>query len=344
MLKISSKLSVGIALILGSLSAEAATTLRFSDYGPNRGTRAAAIEWMASELEKRSDGELKIEFFWGGSLLGGRDTLGGVSSGVADMGTIIGFFTPKELQLYNIGDLPVENSDMLIGMRAMYELSNQNDALVREFSDAGVHYVTNYTSGPVQLICREEVKSLSDLEGLKIRASGPYGDTLARLGVDVVRMSQADVYQALDSGLIDCNQNYYYSMEAYRQYEVAPYVLELDWGQNMSFGIAMNSYTYDSLSDENKQVLDSVAYDFVNHLAKEMKRRNEQAKSVMQAGIEGSTITVSTLSDEDRAKLFKKSQLSIEDWVQRVTENGENGQAVLEDYLGLIEKYKKANQ
>jgi hypothetical protein len=65
-----------------------------------------------------------VEFHWGGSLLGGKDTLKGVGDGVADMGTVVGFFTPRELRAYNIGDLPVDNSDMWIGLRAMYDLAN----------------------------------------------------------------------------------------------------------------------------------------------------------------------------------------------------------------------------
>ena len=332
------RLTVAAAALFAAGTAMAETTLRFSDYGPNRGARAAALEWFANELETRSDGELKIEFFWGGSLLGGRDTLGGVGSGVADMGTVVGFFTPKELQLYNIGDLPVDNSDIWVGMRAMYELSGTNEAMTKEFSDAGVHYLTNYSTGPVQLICRDEVKTLADLDGKKIRASGPYGDTLEKLGVEIVRMSQADVYQALDSGLIDCNQNYYYAMQAYKQYEVAPYALELDWGQNMSFGIVVNEATYEGLPDDQKQVLDEVASDFIDHLAAVIEDDSSTSKTAMEKGVDGKSLTVNTLDQADREKLLDASQAAIDEWVTRT---GGAGEPVLAEYRDLIEKYRK---
>ncbi|MEC7256653.1 MAG: C4-dicarboxylate TRAP transporter substrate-binding protein [Pseudomonadota bacterium] len=328
--------ATALALMLATPAA-AETVLRFSDYGPNRGTRAAALEWFASELDQRTGGDVKIEFFWGGSLLGGRDTLSGVGDGVADMGTIIGFFTPKELQLYNIGDLPVDNSDMHIGMQAMYDLSKA-EAIAGEFAAANLHYVTNYTTGPVQLICRSEVTSLADLDGLKIRASGPYGDTLERLGAEIVRMSQADVYQALDSGLIDCNQNYYYAMQAYRQYEVAPHVLALDWGQNMSFGIAINADTYAALSDDNKAVFDQLSKDFIDHLADAMVETEAAARTAMEQGIEGKSITVAPLSESDRATLIETSKQSIADWSARV---GDGGEPLLANYRDLIAQGSK---
>ncbi|MEC7765116.1 MAG: C4-dicarboxylate TRAP transporter substrate-binding protein [Pseudomonadota bacterium] len=325
----------------GSGAAYAETVLRFSDYGPNRGSRAAALEWFAAELDERSGGDMKVEFFWGGSLLGGRDTLSGVGDGVADMGTVVGFFTPKELELYNIGDLPVENSDIKIGMRAMYDLS-RDGAVKDEFAAANVHYVTNFSTGPVQLICRDEITSIEDIDGLKIRASGPYGDTLKRLGAEIVSMSQADVYQSLDSGLLDCNQNYYYAMVAYRQYEVAPYVLALDWGQNMSFGVVMNQFTYDGLSDENKAVFDEVSADFIDYFAEDLEQVDAKARADMEAGIEGASITVTELSEADRAKLVETSAASIDDWIARVSESGKDGAGLLSAYQELIDTHSAA--
>lgn len=333
-------IAAAAVLLAGTSMASAQTVLRYSDYGPNRGARAEAMEWFADELEKRSDGALSIEFFWGGTLVGGRDTLNGVASGVADMGTIVGFFTPAELQAYNMADLPVDNSDMWIGMRAIYDLVNENAIMREEFSDAGVRYVTNFTTGPVQMICNMPVESIDDISGKKVRASGPYGDTLTLLGAEVSRMSQADVYQALDSGLIDCNQNYYYAMEAYRQYEVAQHVLAMDWGQNMSFGIVINPNSYDRLSDEEKAVFDEVSSDFIDRMAEVMTERSEKAKQAMIEGAEGPAVTLHQLSEEDRARLNEASRKSIEAWAEKAEANGIDSARLLSDYEALIEKYR----
>lgn len=340
MTKTKTLLLTAAALFSGVITASAETVLRYSDYGPNRGARAEALEWFADELEKRSDGALSVEFFWGGSLIGGRDTLNGVASGVADMGTIVGFFTPAELQAYNMADLPVDNSDMWIGMRAVYELAKNSEVMQQEFANAGVRYVTNFTTGPVQMICNLPVESIDGISGKKVRASGPYGDTLARLGAEVSQMSQADVYQALDSGLIDCNQNYYYAIEAYRQYEVAQHILEMDWGQNMSFGVVINPATYDRLSDEEKAVLDEVSSDFIDHLAQVMVESDEKAKQAMVEGTEGSAVTIHELSDQGRARLNEASAESIEVWAAEAEASGIDSEKLLADYQALIEKYR----
>lgn len=327
-------LSAGLA---GTALAE--TVIRYADYGPNRGSRAEALQWWADEIEKRSGGDVKVEFHWGGALLGGKATLNGVSTGVADAGTVIGFFTPSELRGYNIGDLPVENSDEWVGLRAMHELANENAALGKEFDDANVVYLTNFTTGPIQLICTQPVDGIGDLAGLKVRASGPYGKALADLGADVQRMSQADVYPALDSGLIDCNQNYYYSMKAYKQYEVAGHVAELDWGQNMSFGVFMNKDSYQALPEEDRKVVDAVSDEFIDHMARVMIEELESDRAAMVDGIEGKSIEVAAFSEADRQKVLDAGRRQIDAWVAEAKEAGLDAEALLADYEARIDEY-----
>ena len=148
------------AVLVFALAGEAlAKTLRYAEFGPNRGTRAEALEWFAEEVKKRSNGSLEIEFHWGKSLLDTKAALQGIRDGVADMGSVIGFFSPKVLRGYNIGDLPVDNSDVWVGMRALYALANEHPALLAEFDKAGVrlHHQLLYRSDPVDLYPRSRL-------------------------------------------------------------------------------------------------------------------------------------------------------------------------------------------
>ena len=329
-------LTFSLAAPIGSASA---AMLTFSDYGPSRGSRAKALEWFADTIKDTSGGKLELQFFWGGSLLGGKATLQGLGDGAADMGTVVGFFTPAQLRGYNIGDLPVDNSDVWVGMSALHTLSRTNAALKVEFDKAGVHYVSTYSTTPVQLVCRKEISSIEDLKGLKIRASGPYGKALASLGAEIVSMGQPDVYQALDSGLVDCNQNYYYAIRSYKQYEVAPYLIELDWGQNMAFGIFMSKASYDRLDDAEKAVIDAAGDSFIDHFAEVQMTGLEADKKAMVEGIDGKSLTVIHLSDGDRAKLLAAGRTQIDAWAKASTEAGLDAAGVLADYEGDIAQY-----
>jgi TRAP-type C4-dicarboxylate transport system substrate-binding protein len=155
-------------------------------------------------------------------------------------------------------------------------------------------------------------------------------------------MGQPKVFQALDSGLIECNQNYYYSIKAYKQYEVAPYVTELNWGQNMSFGIVMNKAAYESLSAAEKKALAEVGSDFIDHFAQVMIEGKEKDKAAMVAGIGGKAIKVLHFSDADRQKVLDAGRKYVNEWVSDVTKGGLNGKAILSAYEKNIADFAKA--
>lgn len=336
--------SAGALTALSFAGDSIAKTLRYAEFGPNRGARAQMLNWFADELKKRSSGALEIEFHWGKLLLGTKAVLQGVSDGVADMGSVVGFFTPKKLRVYNIGDLPVDNADEWVGMRALYEFASANNTMQKEFAAQSFHYITNYTTGPIQLICTKPVNSLGDLSGIKLRGSGPYGKTFGDFGAEVQRLGQAKVYQALESGLVECNQNYYYAMKAYKQYEVAPHVLELDWGQNMAFGIMMNKDSWASLSADQQKLISDLSSEFIDKMAQLMIDGKSGDKQTMIDGIDGKTINVVSLRDNERDKLLEGGKKYVDAWVSEAMEQGYDGKALLAAYESLIVKYAREKE
>jgi TRAP-type C4-dicarboxylate transport system substrate-binding protein len=328
-------------LLLSLIPPAEGRTLLFADFGANRGPRAAALQWFADELRRRSKGSLEVRFHWGGSLLGANAMLQGVADGVADLGSITAFSWPRTLRGYNIGDLPVDNADIWVGMRAMYELATTHPELAAEFERAGVAYVTNYSTGPIQLICTRGLGGLAELQGTRLRGSGPYAQILAELGARVQRMSQPDVYQALASGLLDCNQNYYYGMLAYRQYEVAAHVLELDWGQNLAFGIVMSRRTRASLSAEEQRILAGVGSDFIDHFAQRMLAADAEARSAMSAGIGRARITVAKLPAAEQAQLQVAGDRHVGRWLAEATADGRDGAGILAAYRQHLAGYTR---
>ena len=334
-------IAVALTAVVGAQGFAEAETLRYAEFGPNRGARAAALQWFAEEIDRRSGGELDVEFQWGGALLKPRAVLKGVGDGVADLGSIIAAYNPKEMQLYGIGDLPIDNSDVWVGMRAMYELATTNPHLQKAFDDHDVVYVTNYSTGPVQLVCKEPIESVAALDGIKLRGTGPYAKTFADLGASVQRLPQPEVYQALDSGLLDCNQNYFYSIKAYRQYEVAPYVMELDWGQNMGFGIVMGKDAFARLSPEEQQAVRDAGSAFIDHFAKAIVDANANDKAAMEAGVDGKKTTIVTFPADQKQALLDAGNTYVSGWIEAATAGGAPGQDIMNDYRRLIAKYTK---
>ncbi|MCW5770877.1 MAG: C4-dicarboxylate TRAP transporter substrate-binding protein [Rhodospirillaceae bacterium] len=329
------------AALLWCASAGAETVLRYTEPSVNRGERAAALNWFADQVAKRTDGALKINFFWGGALMDARSSLKGVGDRAAEMGSIVGSYTAREMLPYNIGDLPVGSSDVWVGLRAMYEIATTQPDVKKAFDKANVVYLSNFTTTEVQLICKNKViAKVEDLKGVKIRSAGFYGQVLESLGATVLRFSGVDANRALDNGTIACNHNYLYGMRIFRDYEVAKDIIRLDWGQHLAWAVIVNKEVFAKLPEAQRKALVDAGSAMVDKVAQEMISANENALAAMQAGINGHKVTVHAFPTAEKAKLLKAGEKFIAQWKEKTDAAGYSADRILAAYKAATAKYE----
>lgn len=346
------RLSLGLAataMMLGGLMTDAyisdaqaeMRTLRFAEFGPNRGTRASALEWLDEQMRERSNGELGLDIIWGGALLSAKDAAQGLSDGVADFASIVPVYAPGRLVVYEAADT-TQYPDEWVGMMATYEMMTTHPAAIKEANDYNLHYFGNYTTGPTQILSREKpVKSLDDLEGMTIRATGSFVPAMEKHGAATVSVSQPKVYESLSNGSVDGSTTYYYVVKAYKQYEVAKYMTEVNMGQTLGFGIAMNLGTYESLSDEHKKLIDTLGKEFTEHVAEKMYRSRTDTKKELAQGIDGNKVEMIDAPEEMRQALIDIAEADSGRWVEKAEKKGLDGKKIAADFAALIEKYKE---
>ncbi|MGO1501514.1 MAG: C4-dicarboxylate TRAP transporter substrate-binding protein [Marinobacter sp.] len=332
-------------VILFSLVSQASAelVLRYAEGSPNRGTRAEALEYFAKEVKDLSSGEMSVEIHWGGALIKFSAIMDGVASGTADMGTVLSAYNPKKLGSLSIGDIPLATSDPWVGMRAMYELETTNEQLQESLAKQGLVYVSNYTSTGVQFECVEgkQILTVDDIKGKRMRASATYGNVLNDLGANMVNMTYGDLYQALDSGLIDCMGSYFYTMRAYKTYEVVSTVTRVDWGQLMGFAIAMNQYTWDDMTAEQQDVIREAGSRMVDHFAQLQIEDIDVVAKNLESGEWGRTVPITVMDTDERQKILDATTKYRDLWIQEATEHGLSGQEIWDRYTALIQKYEQ---
>jgi TRAP-type C4-dicarboxylate transport system substrate-binding protein len=336
--------SVTAALLALAACAAAAqgTVLRYTEPSVNRGERASQMNWFADEVARRTDGALKINYFWGGALMEARASLKGVGDGAAEMGSIVGSYTAREMQPYNVGDLPIFDADLWVGMRAMHELASTDPDIQKAFRQANVVYLANFTTTEVQLICRNKVLSkVEDFKGTKIRSAGFYGQVMESLGANVQRFSGMEAGRALDTGNIQCNHNYLYGMRLLKDYEVAKEIIRLDWGQHLAWAMVVNKDVFDKLPPAQQKVLKEGGRELVDRVARELMNANERALEAMKAGIDGHKVNVHPFPPAEKAKLMKAGEKFVEEWRTKTDAAGYDSKRILASYLALVDKYEQ---
>jgi TRAP-type C4-dicarboxylate transport system substrate-binding protein len=330
------KTALTAAFSLAATSGFAETTLIHGEAGPNRGARAAALQWYADQVAERSAGDLKINIQWGGALFKSKAAMQAIGDGVADMGSVIAVYYPKDMAAYGIADLPVNNPDAWVGMRATDELMRSSAAIQNNLADRDLRYIGTWTTSQVNIGCKDTaIRSVADIAGKKVRGVGAYGKVMGEMGANLVSMSIYDAYQGLDTGLIDCSQGYSYAVSALKQAEVMTSYTMLDWGQVGGVGMFMNLDAYEGLSEEQRAVIDQTGMDMADEFGRLITKANADAiVSMKEQGVE-----VIELPAEERAKLVASGAKFLDQWVETATSDGLDGAALLEEYKGLIAKY-----
>jgi len=316
------------------------TIIRYAEYGPDRGVRADAIKYFAEQIEERSGGEISFDLTWGGALVSGRDVMRAVASGFVDAGTFVPSWEPQMLHLYEVGDLPIGSADAWVAMRAIYEVATANEALIDEFASHDAVYLMQFNTGPVQLICREPINAVEDFQGKRIRAVGPYIEAFTALGAEIVSFPAIEVYQALDSGLMDCSQVYWSNVTAYRLHEVASHMVELNYGQMLGLVGVINRDIWNGLSTEHQALMREVGRDTTDYLARALLELDGQMKEELGAGLDGHTVEISTPPAEVMEVVYGQGDALTESWLSAVGSKGLDGEGILEHFNDAQERYE----
>ncbi len=336
-------LALGLVLALaGAAQASAEIVLRYAEAGPNRGTRADAVQFFADEVERLSGGDIKIDIHWGGALLKWSGVMNGVSAGSADLGSVLSSYEPQPLKALGIGDIPLEYADPWVGMRAMYELMTTESQLKTSLADQSLVYLSNFSTTGVQFECTtgNQILTVDDIKGKRIRATGTYTNVLAELGADTVSMTFGEVYQALDTGLVDCLASYFYTMRAYKTYEVVESVTRVDWGQLLGFAIVINEFTWSDFDEKQQAILMQAGGNMIDHFARLTIEDAEAVAKSLDRGDFGKVVPVTRIAPEERRKILDATLKFRDSWIEEANGRGMAGQQIWDRYIELLKKYQ----
>lgn len=260
-------LVVLITLLAVPVGARAKTIrLKFASYFPTAAKQSKMLEEFCSEVEKKTNGRVKIDFFGGGSLLKATKVYDGVVQGIADIGFSHIEYTRGRFPITEILDLPHGYPSAWVGTHVANDFYRKFRP--REWNK--VHVLWFNTCPPNQLIlAKKAVRKLEDLKGLTIRGPGRVGEVLKALGATPKPVPMNEVYEAMARGVVDGCMTPIETLKAFRLAEVAKYVTLCWEATNVyTFYVVMNKAVWNDLPSEVKGVLDEVSREFEEKAAR----------------------------------------------------------------------------
>lgn len=105
--------------LLPSEKACAAVRLKVANYFPPPANQSKVLEEFCHELEKRTGGQVKVDYYAGGALLKAPAMFGGVVSGVADIGYSHVYYTAGRMAVTEAAGLPLGYASAWVGSQVL---------------------------------------------------------------------------------------------------------------------------------------------------------------------------------------------------------------------------------
>lgn len=346
---------LGMALAAGiSLQARAENVnIVYAAYGAPTSTLVAnGIIPFLEEAKKRGDGTIDYTLHSGGSLAGDKAMLSAVKDGVVDGGQILGVYFPAQLAYSNLasGISPSLNVDPRAAGAAWTEFVLLHCPTCRkEHEDNNIQFLSGYSTASYVLLCREPAKSLADLKGKKIRASGDWGFHAQQLGMTPVNMGIGETYESLQRGTVDCTFGAVGWLESFSMGDVARNVVMTTTGVSFS-GPLLNLRLdlWNTLSDEQKQAfkeaaaigLISAGQGYIDDDEKVLDKAGEKNWNLIEPDQDVKDALASFPDEMSRIIIQKGKERGMEDAEQIV-----NGmRAMLEKWQAIVEEHGDDNE
>lgn len=337
----------------GSTNTSAAPTearvLTFSSHVPPPvGSVARAEAAWAHWIEVASKGTLKIEFYYGGSLIPAGDELESVGNGLADMSVCYSDFLQGLLKGNDVCTLPWMCGwpGALQTTLTHLDLFNKYPELQNEIQ--GVKVLGMVYGPPVQIqTTKNPVKTMDDLKGQTLIQVGQYAaEAMKALGATPLTLTPAEEYDALSKGVAEGITLGFYGTNAFNYIDLINYSTQLSLVNPGCDFIIMNQAVYDSLTDEQKALFSgenairrAKVYAYAFDVG-DREGRDAMNDKLAKAGLE----PVYELPADELAKWKELTSGIAGGWISKANAAGLPGQQIYDDAVAGMAKYASWDQ
>ena len=240
-------------------AALAATSLKLSLTLPDDNPTPRALKYMGDVAREKSKGTLDVQVFGNSTLGTATESMEMMQLGTLEMGLISAGPVSQFSVEWEIFSLPYvfRNTEHMYAAlngdfgKAMEEAVNQHGVVFLGWVDSGNRNV---------ITAKRAINTPEDLKGLKIRVmdSKLMVDSLNAMGAIATPMGQAEVYSAIQQGVIDGWENNPVTLLTLKLYEVSPY---FSWTRHFMTpdALLISESVFKGLSPENQAILKEAA-------------------------------------------------------------------------------------
>jgi TRAP-type C4-dicarboxylate transport system substrate-binding protein len=238
-----------------------AIELSYSNFFPSTHLNSILAQEWIKEIEKRSEGAVKVTYYAGGSLTSAAKIYDGVTQGISDIGMSCFSYTPGRFPACELVDLPHGYPNGYVATMVANDFYKQFKPA--ELKDVQPLYFHAHGPGVI-VTTKKPVSTLEDLKGLVIRSTGVGATIIQALGAQGYGASQGEAYELLSKGVVDGSFTTVESLKGWKQAETVKYVTNCnDLGYTTMMFVVMNKAKWDSLPGKIQKIINDVSSEWI---------------------------------------------------------------------------------
>jgi C4-dicarboxylate-binding protein DctP len=282
--------------------AQAPIVVKFSHVVAVDTPKGKAAEYFKKLAEERTKGRVKVEVYPNSSLFKDGEEMEALQLGSVQMlAPSLAKFGPLGAREFEVFDLPYIFDDY----EDLHKVTQGpvGAALFKKLEPKGISGLAYWDNGFKVMSANKAIRNVADYKGLKMRiqSSKVLGDEMKALGSIPQVMAFSEVYQALQTGVVDGTENPPSNFYTQKMQEVQKYLAVTNHGY-LGYAVIANKKFWDGLPADIRTTLEGAMKDatkFANDIA---KKENEDAlEAVRKTG----KTEILTLTPDQKAALKK---------------------------------------
>lgn len=321
--------------VVASISSAQTVTLRYSNFFPAPHKNSILADEWGKEVEKRTNGRVKVTYFPGATLTPAAQTYDSVEKGIADVGLSVLGYTMGKFPLTEVTDLPLGYQSGFLATKMINAYYNKFKP--KEFDGTVVMYLHAHGPGLVNT-AKKQVTKLEEFKGLKMRSHGLSAKLVQALGGAPVGMPMTETYDALSKGVAEGVMCPLEAMKGWKLGEVCNFST-LNYGSSYSTGffVVMNKAKWNSIPADAKEIIQKINEEWITKQARVWDDIDEEGKQIMsQPGKK-----MLKLTKEEDARWAAKVRPILDEYVKVTKAKGLPGDEALKFCLDFLKTYQK---
>src|SRR5262245_50036576 len=291
-----------IALAAPLAAAQQPIAIKFSHVVAVDTPKGKGAEYFKKLAEERAKGRVKVEVYPNSTLFKDGEEMEALQLGSVQMlAPSLAKFGPLGVREFEVFDLPYifDNYDELHKVTS----GPVGQALFKRLESKGIIGLAYWDNGFKDMSANKPLKLPADYKGLKMRiqSSKVLGDEMKAQGAIPQVMAFSEVYQALQTGVVDGTENPPSNFYTQKMHEVQKYLALTDHGY-LGYAVIVNKKFWDGLPPDIRTGLEGAMKDATKYANDIAKKENDDAiEAVRKSG----KTEILTLTPEQKAAMKK---------------------------------------